>query len=488
MNRIDKLNFDFRMEQTGTAHTLYGRWDSFYSMYIERTLQEVLQNADTSSLTIRIEQIELDLGTIPEEKLETYFSLLLKEKLEEKLYPFLLDYSVTEAGNSEDKTTGWFEIVCRFLLHGVLPWDIENKYRNFSFLFLMVLKADAVKLKLFLFNYGHYTGLCQRLVMHLNDPELEKGIHLIAPAESSFICSYIHLLRLKYKELQHTLIRESDYHKVSWQIVYTYLLNRKSSWFNRKSFLQVTIYKLAASYNLTYEYLLSVLTNQLENWLYRHSIPVGLLFLLNQLREENAQKQWQLTGFQQKKLYQIISTEKAFRVFNTKQDKLYQSLLKILSGEDTCRQFLLPLPDESIYRLVYTIQPKESSFIVDYARSLEQQKEKGVLQGKAGGEFRLLKWQIILPLLIASKESSFNRVYFIRKVLSRIASHYNLTIYEVLEYICREFAHWKYTSSLQEVLQFLWRECKDDKKLLSGINSVKKNGLNSGRKSNENRE
>lgn len=87
-----------------------------------------------------------------------------------------------EAGISSAENL--LDILCRFLLHGTLPWSTESRYRSFPALFLAVLSGYAAELKRFLFTYGHYTALQQRLVWHLEDPQLERGVRLLAPAES----------------------------------------------------------------------------------------------------------------------------------------------------------------------------------------------------------------------------------------------------------------------------------------------------------------
>jgi hypothetical protein len=59
-------------------------------------------------------------------------------------------------------------------------------------------------------------------------------------------------------------------------------------------------------------------------------------------------------------------------------------------------------------------------------------------QGKAGGEFRLLKWQIIFPVLFENKGASFNRKYFVHSVFKKISAHYNVEMVLLLDYFCND--------------------------------------------------
>ena len=62
-------------------------------------------------------------------------------------------------------------------------------------------------------------------------------------------------------------------------------------------------------------------------------------------------------------------------------------LRKLLSDPVLCRRLLQPMKEEDIYRLTEVVIPTESRFVISYARRLEQEKEKGMLEGKAGSEF-----------------------------------------------------------------------------------------------------
>ena len=57
--------------------------------------------------------------------------------------------------------------------------------------------------------------------------------------------------------------------------------------------------------------------------------------------------------------------------------------------------FLSGYNEEQIYQIVEQVIPAESPFVIDYARALDKEKELGMLEGKAGNDFRVLKWVFI---------------------------------------------------------------------------------------------
>jgi len=435
MNTIGKITFDFNMENEQFARSLYARWDTFFAINFERIVDRLLMKYDVNDTVVQINKLDIDLGCLNEDNFDEYFPLILEEKLEEALLQFL--HNPQNVGISSMKEKDYlFGVLCRFLLHGVLPWDISNEYRDVNHLFLTILQSEGQRLKAFLQTYGHYTSLQERLVYQLNDPELEKGVRLLAPGESTFICSYIHLLRLKYRALEHPAVRESDYRNVTWLVVYAYLLTNRSSYFNKKSFIVITIEQLAARFNLPYDYLLRIIVSELDVWATKQAMPSGLFLILDQLRKELSEKNLKESVTDIEKLYRLILSELSGEGENAFSEDSRDVLLITLANSETCRKFLQLMKEDEIVRLVTVVEPDNSGFIVEYAQSLDRQQEYGALQGKAGSEFRLLKWQIIFPVLLENTGVSFNRKYFVHSVLSQVAAHYNIEILDILKYIC----------------------------------------------------
>ncbi|MCD7931421.1 MAG: hypothetical protein LUH15_08685 [Tannerellaceae bacterium] len=109
------------------------------------------------------------------------------------------------------------------------------------------------------------------------------------------------------------------------------------------------------------------------------------------------------------------------------------------------------------------IQPEAGDFVITYARSLDDQQNSGILQGKAGSEFRLLKWQIIFPVLLQNHHVVFNRLSFLVDVISRIASHYNLTVTQIVDYLYKDTDKKEYPASLRKALRLLWEKIHEQK-------------------------
>lgn len=467
MNTIGRIQFDFRMRNELFAQQLYGDWDRFFASSFEKVADEVLGHYDTAGDVIEIDCLNLDLGTIAEDEFYETFPLRLREALEESVENRLSqsvpkDPEVNPVRRISTERNA-FERLCYFLLHGRLPWSVASK-TDITALFLQVIEQSPAELKQFLRLYGHYTTLQQRLVYQLNDPELEKGIHLMRPSESTFISSYVAYLREKYAVWEQPELTETDYRHTVWLVVYAWMLTDRSSSFDKKSFLQQTISSLAARLNTSYSTLLRLLTQEIDHSLGKQSRRSELFSLLVVLRDEMTKRLRKeklpdipvlfdlLNHAFQKEIDRHLS-DPSFT-----SDQLAEWLIPILSHTDSCRTFLSRLQEEQILRLVALVIPAESDFIIDYAHALDHQKEQGRLQGKAGSEFWRLKWMILFPILLENRGAAFNRRYFVRKVLQVVAARYNLAVIELLGYFMQQEVIRTLDNDLRIILDSLWAE------------------------------
>lgn len=469
MNTIGRIKFDFTMHNELFAQSLYAGWDHFFASSVEKVADDLLKRYDVETETIEIDSLCLDLGRMTETEFYEMFPIRLKEALEESLQTslYLSESETTESVRRHSVQRNAFDILCYFLLHGTLPWYALTRQEQISDLFLQVIKDYPAELKKFLQLYGHYTTLQQRLVYQLNNPALEEGVRLMRSAESTFICSYIYSLQEKYTRLQQLQITETNYRYAIWQVVYAWILTDRSSSFDKKSFLQTTLAGLASHLNITYITLLTVLTDDIAGIIHKqHRLP-ELIRLLADLKEEatlklRKEKLADLSG-----LVDVLGNTLRQEIDRQLSDSsftpafLAEWLIPSLANADSCRLLLSRMKEEEIIRLVPLVAPNESGFIIGYARSLDRQKERGALQGKAGSEFARLKWMVIFPVLLENRSAGFNRKYFVRRVLLAVAARYNLTVWDLLSYFTQQQVMEKLDPALRDILESYRSEIKE---------------------------
>lgn len=85
MIRIDKITFDFNVENEAFAYDLYAKWDEFCRECFENVVEEYLTDYDRKKMLIEIDLLDIDLGDIPEEDFYRQFPIRLREALQHQL-------------------------------------------------------------------------------------------------------------------------------------------------------------------------------------------------------------------------------------------------------------------------------------------------------------------------------------------------------------------------------------------------------------------
>lgn len=456
MNSISSIALHVTAHDESFIQSWYRDFELFADKHITEVANRVLMRCDQYGFEIEISKLDLDLGIIGEEDFEQDFERILEEKLEESLMREILYPSKKEDKRLEEADYQ-LEALKQFLLHGTLSWNLAQRFKNVTELFQSVLKSKAKELTSFLKSYGHYTSLQQRMIYQLDDPDLFEVVQLLAPAEFSFIRSYVLFLRVKYADVQYAQIREEERRIIIWKVVYSYLLSNQSAAFNRKLFVKNTIGNLASHINLSYGEVLRLLTYFPDQG-FSSVIPSGLQTILLELKAEEYSVALSIRVRKPEEWPQILRELK-----NPKQTlKLHETdinqLRSLLENERNVLQIIKPLRETEVFDLVRMLVPSDAPFVIEYAQHLNKQNQSGALQGKSGGEFMLFKWQVILPLVAISKNSTINKEYLVWQVFKRISARYNVELWQIISFAYVETSKWKMHHDLQNLIHRLYSE------------------------------
>lgn len=140
----------------------------------------------------------------------------------------------------------------------------------------------------------------------------------------------------------------------------------------------------------------------------------------------------------------------------------HYDLPAVLSYAPSTALFIKWHTEHEIQQMVQRIIPGESEFILSYAQLLDKYAGKGLLEGKAGADFRVLKWEFIFScLLVGEQVAFFHRKYFVYNVIKQLAAHYNQQVVALLEYFYKELGALGVSSpytALVQVLNELYHE------------------------------
>ena len=144
---------------------------------------------------------------------------------------------------------------------------------------------------------------------------------------------------------------------------------------------------------------------------------------------------------------------------------LREEYLSFLKQPLSRRKFIKRLNENQLVELVKLIEPDEATFIISYSKALDQQHERNFLEGKAGGEFRQLKWEFIFSVLIEDHIPQFNRKAFVLSVITMLVAHYSIDLLNLLSFIYKGILANEYPlpEYMVEIIKELYFESKERK-------------------------
>ena len=443
MITIGTLKLDLVADREPFVHDLYGRWDTFNRTSLEGIVDEILSRYDTEDELIRIESLDLDLGELEEDEFYEQFPRRLAERLDETFASYLRSKE-----EHPDRIAvvpirqSWLEVFTYYMSHGYWPW-LEEERLTLPELLDKLVRTSSIELSHFLREKGKALTIRKRLVFQLDDIYQERLVHVVVPSESSFINAYARFLQDSYPEIKRPEIGKNDYRNAIWIILWGYLLSQDQGYFNRKQMVTYALRELSGYYSIYFVDLLGMLTYDLDKFASTRLFMPELLSLLKDIRLETL-------------------SEKEF----TKNFSLFslEELKALLVRREKSLTFLSGYNEEQIYQIVEQVIPAESPFVIDYARALDKEKELGMLEGKAGNDFRVLKWVFIFEVILGRSGSVYSRHQFAFSVLKELAAHYNLTVMELLGYFYRTLANGLLTAypAVRELVIALYLNAIDD--------------------------
>ena len=471
MITIGKTYFDFRMQDEDFARRLYHEWDIFCRVSFEEIIDKVLSSFDRSEQVIVIDKLEIDLGTFTEIEFYEMFPLRLAEKVKDTFLTYLQN---KEKKNVKLYSTHHYQLnaLSYYLLKGYFRWDAPSGQHSFPQLMTEALHTIPEELRVFLLREGNKETLRRRLIWQLDDVLLESLVILTETNDPEFIVSYTRFLITSHPRLHRPHIIRKDYRDVIWFLVLTYLWSESKGYYSRKQLVSRTIGQLAAHYNLPIRELLRLLTTGVEKLNEGRIVLHELVGILYDLQDENEfppvsfpseplhRKTYLLPESLRKKLYILLSSTSGSLPYNDiKNDSqleidLQSDLKNQLSLPLSCRKILQNLNEKEIYALTEVVLPQDSSMVISYAQQLEAEKEKGMFEGQAGSDFRIVKWEFLFSVALNVPSGSLDKKYLVEKVLQKLAAHYGLEYFRLLAFFNKykeELPLW-----LQETLDELY--------------------------------
>ncbi len=250
------------MARPESAQTVMDLAGSLWRTRLADTTDEIFSACCAPREHLRLDRLELALGTIPEEDFAREFPVRFRARLEEELRRQLRRVRAGEGGGRRLEPAGRspLELLEHLLLHGTLPWWArQNTDFDPARALVAALTRAPREVAALVRRIGRHRRVRSRLVHWLEDREIARLIRAVAPAEAEFILRYAEDLDTRQDEKQFVPAGAAEFRQAKWEVILGHLLADRGSRFNAKAFLRQTLQELAGRFRLEYAGLLTEL-------------------------------------------------------------------------------------------------------------------------------------------------------------------------------------------------------------------------------------
>lgn len=255
---IRAQQYQIILDKEEEAYQVQSQISVLQESQINTLLETILNRYSNRDCIYQFDKIELDLGVISKANYENQLVFRVEEELVKFFNANIRENGTLRSGKMivlNDRKLEQFEY---FILNGYFNWD-SSSLQSPSILLKELIVENSSGLVEVLNQHGKKEPVRKRLVFQFDEESLESIVSVVAKTESNYIISYKRNM-LEQQRDHHFIDAEfTTFRNAVWEIILAYLFVESNSYYNKKSFLQYLIKKVAEKYNLTYKLLLEII-------------------------------------------------------------------------------------------------------------------------------------------------------------------------------------------------------------------------------------
>jgi hypothetical protein len=225
-------------------------------------IERVLDEHDRDGVHVRLDRLDLDLGTVPLGALEGLEDEVAR-RLEAALRRALAKALATSEGPARTvasaETRG--ELLEHYLRTGILPFWATAEAPTFALdpLVAHLAAADPGELVRRLRGLAHQETALERLVRQIGETTLAALTRRLEPRHAALILAYLAGLREVHRTQRLVPLSDRELGVALWTLTQLFLLQDPGTQFNRKSFVRRLLVGLAEREGISFDALLATL-------------------------------------------------------------------------------------------------------------------------------------------------------------------------------------------------------------------------------------
>lgn len=483
MFKLRKQILDLSYHDESRVHDFQERARQVYYHKILGEMEHILKKYDHPETIFRIDQIEIDLGTIDEDEFSAEWIHRFREKFEEALRQHI---QLIQSGKGSVKNMQiplqkrYTDIFEYYLLHGVFPWNADHKKHTPVSLAEEMLSQHPADLVSILKKHGHNEKFIQRLVYQLTEKQLMHIVEIVQPTEAGFIIETIEKIDITRRREQFVKTDSPSFRYGLWRFVLEYILVDRGSYFNTREFVKSMLFRISDHFNMERLQLITQFYQAVQSLQKEISLSAGLRQIITDIYREMTEghtaeqeirhPEGQTSADSEKKggetdisdwtsetgqnVYYLLDP----LIFNPLYAERIRSWLFRKGKDSTFRRKISEAirTFQQFEKIIFLLDAHNAEYITDFSRRLQNRHKMQPIVNVPATRFRKDHYYFILTVLLTNRGSYFNKKSFVRSVLQQMGKQYGVTLYALLQTLVHALpGNMKGLSQLPEILQLL---------------------------------
>lgn len=288
---IRKWTFDVQYADQGSARSLQDKFSSLFNLHLSAAAESVIDKVLSSTESVWMQELEIDLGTLPDTNFEQDIIRLLPEALEkalrEKIAKSNQHNTAGEGLYFHNEAARHYALLEQYLRTGSMPWWTQTEEgEQLETILLALIAENPSRFASFITEIAQQDYILRRIAWHFSRNVVQQIITSLEEAQATFILGYITGVITLHNRQPVIQNARSEFERAVWLFVLTYLVTDNSGQFNRKQFIRRNLERLARHFNVDYFHLLYIFRKAID--VYRQYIPSdSFVTFIQVLYEEN---------------------------------------------------------------------------------------------------------------------------------------------------------------------------------------------------------
>ena len=278
------------MPSQENAFEIQNEISSIYNSRIVPVLDEICQQFSAKDSVIKLDKLEIDLGSVSLENLEEELVEKPRKHFREALSNLVRQAELDPGStvNKISRSTSKLELLDYFLQTGTLPWWADRSaVSDLEGIFRELIKQSPEEIKALIIRGTQDEDFRLRLIYQFSESLLSDMVRLLEPQFADFILDISDDLQRIHKTVPFSILDDLEFSQLLWDSVLLYVTDKDRSFKDEKSFVEYLFQKITAKDEVSYEvFILSISENISKLTKTGMLLNSPLLGLIEQLKED----------------------------------------------------------------------------------------------------------------------------------------------------------------------------------------------------------